>query len=52
MKKVSEEGKIGRKLSDHKLNRRSDAEWLHLKPLNEGKKRSNLYSPLFVWLLL
>uniref|UniRef100_A0A3Q4HGJ2 Solute carrier family 39 member 10 n=1 Tax=Neolamprologus brichardi TaxID=32507 RepID=A0A3Q4HGJ2_NEOBR len=23
------------KLSDHKLNRRSDAEWLHLKPLNE-----------------
>lgn len=40
MKKVSEEGKIGRKLSDHKLNRRSDAEWLHLKPLNEGKKRS------------
>ncbi|KAG7233891.1 hypothetical protein INR49_006453 [Caranx melampygus] len=35
MKKVSEEGKIGRKLSDHKLNRRSDAEWLHLKPLNE-----------------
>lgn len=39
MKKVSEEGKIGRKLSDHKLNRRSDAEWLHLKPLSEGKKR-------------
>ncbi|XP_006810864.2 zinc transporter ZIP10-like [Neolamprologus brichardi] len=35
MKKVNEEGKIGRKLSDHKLNRRSDAEWLHLKPLNE-----------------
>ncbi|TMS06717.1 Zinc transporter ZIP10, partial [Larimichthys crocea] len=35
MKKSSEEGKIGRKLSDHKLNRRSDAEWLHLKPLNE-----------------
>ncbi|XP_028249862.1 zinc transporter ZIP10 isoform X2 [Parambassis ranga] len=35
LKKVSEEGKIGRKLSDHKLNRRSDAEWLHLKPLNE-----------------
>lgn len=40
MKKVSEEGKIGRKLSDHKLNRRSDAEWLHLKPLSEGKKSS------------
>ncbi|XP_069388968.1 zinc transporter ZIP10 isoform X2 [Paralichthys olivaceus] len=35
MKKSSEEGKIGRKLSDHKLNRRSDAEWLHLKPLSE-----------------
>lgn len=35
MKNVSEEGKIGRKLSDHKLNRRSDAEWLHLKPLSE-----------------
>uniref|UniRef100_H3CTZ9 Solute carrier family 39 member 10 n=1 Tax=Tetraodon nigroviridis TaxID=99883 RepID=H3CTZ9_TETNG len=35
MKKVNEEGKIGRKLSDHKLNRRSDAEWLHLKPLSE-----------------
>lgn len=35
MKKVSEEGKIGRKLSDHKLNRRSDAEWLHLRPLSE-----------------
>uniref|UniRef100_A0A3Q3W510 Solute carrier family 39 member 10 n=1 Tax=Mola mola TaxID=94237 RepID=A0A3Q3W510_MOLML len=36
-KKVSEEGKIGRKLSDHKLNRHSDAEWLHLKPISEGK---------------
>lgn len=35
MKKANEEGKIGRKLSDHKLNRRSDAEWLHLKPLSE-----------------
>ncbi|XP_034042032.1 zinc transporter ZIP10 isoform X2 [Thalassophryne amazonica] len=35
MTKVTVEGKIGRKLSDHKLNRRSDAEWLHLKPLNE-----------------
>ncbi|XP_062258584.1 zinc transporter ZIP10 isoform X2 [Platichthys flesus] len=35
LKKSSEEGKIGRKLSDHKLNRRSDAEWLHLKPLSE-----------------
>lgn len=44
MKKVSEEGKIGRKLSDHKLNRRSDAEWLHLKPLSEGKK--HCYSSL------
>ncbi|XP_056146064.1 zinc transporter ZIP10 [Lampris incognitus] len=35
-KNRSEDGKIGRKLSDHKLNRRSDAEWLHLKPLAEG----------------
>ncbi|XP_020568500.1 zinc transporter ZIP10 isoform X1 [Oryzias latipes] len=33
--KTSEEGHIGRKLSDHKLNRRSDAEWVHLKPLTE-----------------
>ncbi|XP_028663460.2 zinc transporter ZIP10 isoform X2 [Erpetoichthys calabaricus] len=32
-KEKSEEAQIGRKLSDHKLNRRSDAEWLHLKPL-------------------
>ncbi|KAM9709303.1 zinc transporter ZIP10 isoform 2-T4 [Menidia menidia] len=35
IKKANEESKIGRKLSDHKLNRRSDAEWLHLKPLGE-----------------
>uniref|UniRef100_W5KYA9 Solute carrier family 39 member 10 n=1 Tax=Astyanax mexicanus TaxID=7994 RepID=W5KYA9_ASTMX len=35
-KKRGEEGKIGRKLSDHKLNRRSDAEWMHLRPLTEG----------------
>ncbi|XP_056321287.1 zinc transporter ZIP10 isoform X2 [Danio aesculapii] len=35
-KKKGEQAKIGRKLSDHKLNRRSDAEWLHLKPLTEG----------------
>uniref|UniRef100_A0A1A7YGH6 Solute carrier family 39 (Zinc transporter), member 10 n=1 Tax=Iconisemion striatum TaxID=60296 RepID=A0A1A7YGH6_9TELE len=40
VKKVSEEGKIGRKLSDHKLNRRSDAEWLNLKPLNEDPESS------------
>ncbi|XP_041118300.1 zinc transporter ZIP10 isoform X1 [Polyodon spathula] len=32
-KKKGGETTIGRKLSDHKLNRRSDAEWLHLKPL-------------------
>lgn len=44
MKKTSEEGKIGRKLSDHKLNRRSDAEWLHLKPLSEGKEYSVMQS--------
>ena len=35
-KRRSDEAKIGRKLSDHKLNRRSDAEWLNLKPLTEG----------------
>ncbi|XP_076854480.1 zinc transporter ZIP10 [Brachyhypopomus gauderio] len=35
-KKKGEEGQIGRKLSDHKLNRRSDAEWMHLRPLTEG----------------
>ncbi|XP_077435278.1 zinc transporter ZIP10 [Vanacampus margaritifer] len=34
-KKANEEGKIGRKLSDHKLNRRSDAEWVHLKALGD-----------------
>ncbi|XP_018417508.1 PREDICTED: zinc transporter ZIP10 [Nanorana parkeri] len=28
-----DESTVGRKLSDHKLNRRSDAEWLQLKPL-------------------
>lgn len=50
--KLKEEGKIGRKLSDHKLNRRSDAEWLHLKPLSEGetslKKKLKVFtSPCF-----
>lgn len=44
LRKGSEEGKIGRKLSDHKLNRRSDAEWMHLKPLNEGTWCSFVYS--------
>ncbi|XP_064831812.1 zinc transporter ZIP10 isoform X1 [Oncorhynchus masou masou] len=39
-KKRGEEAKIGRKLSDHKLNRHSDAEWLHLKPLTEGERVS------------
>lgn len=39
-KKAREEAKIGRKLSDHKLNRRSDAEWLHLKPLSEDPETS------------
>ncbi|XP_069471803.1 zinc transporter ZIP10 [Ambystoma mexicanum] len=29
-----EDATIGRKLSDHKLNRRSDAEWLQLRPLS------------------
>jgi len=32
-----EEAKIGRKLSNHKLNRRSDAEWLNLKQLDQGQ---------------
>ncbi|TRY59206.1 hypothetical protein DNTS_014605 [Danionella cerebrum] len=36
-RKKKEQGKTGRKLSDHKLNRRSDAEWLHLKPLKDGE---------------
>ncbi|XP_052005028.1 zinc transporter ZIP10-like isoform X2 [Xyrauchen texanus] len=36
-KKKGEQAKIGSKLSDHKLNRHSDAEWLHLKPLTEGE---------------
>ncbi|XP_063286239.1 zinc transporter ZIP10 [Pelobates fuscus] len=29
-----DESAVGRKLSDHKLNRRSDAEWLQLKPIS------------------
>lgn len=36
-KKRGEDGKIGKKLSDHKLNRHSDAEWVHLKRLDDGK---------------
>ncbi|XP_051479708.1 zinc transporter ZIP10 isoform X2 [Apus apus] len=32
-KKQTEESAIGRKLSDHKLNNRPDADWLQLKPL-------------------
>ncbi|KAM3939287.1 zinc transporter ZIP10-like [Leptodactylus fuscus] len=32
-KQKADESAVGRKLSDHKLNRRSDAEWLQLKPL-------------------
>ncbi|XP_051997777.1 zinc transporter ZIP10 [Xyrauchen texanus] len=35
--KKKEQAKIGSKLSDHKLNRRSDAEWLHLKTVTEGE---------------
>ncbi|KAM4561058.1 zinc transporter ZIP10 isoform 1-T3 [Fundulus diaphanus] len=38
----NEERKIGRKLSDHTLNRRSDAEWLNLKPLNEDPDNSTV----------
>ncbi|CAJ0967666.1 unnamed protein product [Ranitomeya imitator] len=33
-KQKVDESVVGRKLSDHKLNRRSDAEWLQLKPLS------------------
>lgn len=32
-KNQSEESPIGRKVSDHKLNNRPDADWLQLKPL-------------------
>ncbi|XP_054642938.1 zinc transporter ZIP10 isoform X2 [Dunckerocampus dactyliophorus] len=40
MKNVCEEGKIGKKLSDHKLNHHSDAEWVHLKVLGDGADSS------------
>ncbi|XP_069790718.1 zinc transporter ZIP10 isoform X2 [Narcine bancroftii] len=33
-KVLSGEAAVGRKLSDHKLNRRSESEWLDLKPLS------------------
>ncbi|KAM8934176.1 zinc transporter ZIP10 [Pelodytes ibericus] len=33
-KQKVDESAVGRKLSDHKLNRRSDAEWLQLKPVS------------------
>lgn len=36
-KKRGEDGPIGKKLSDHKLNRGSDAEWMHLKRLDDRK---------------
>ncbi|KAL6485129.1 hypothetical protein MHYP_G00071740 [Metynnis hypsauchen] len=45
-KKRGEEGKIGRKLSDHKLNRRSDAEWMHLRPLTEGSNNDTQLNEL------
>lgn len=35
-------------MSDHKLNRRSDAEWLHLKPLTEGEFSINIYEVLLL----
>ncbi|XP_061696702.1 zinc transporter ZIP10 [Syngnathoides biaculeatus] len=41
-KNKSQEGKIGRKLSDHKLNRRSDAEWVHLKALGDDPDTSTV----------
>ncbi|XP_049583584.1 zinc transporter ZIP10 [Syngnathus scovelli] len=34
-KAANEDGKIGSKLSDHQLNRRSDAEWIHLKTIGD-----------------
>ncbi|KAG7331499.1 hypothetical protein KOW79_005468 [Hemibagrus wyckioides] len=37
-KKRGKDGTIGKKLSDHKLNRRSDAEWMHLKRLDEASQ--------------
>ncbi|XP_053482405.1 zinc transporter ZIP10 isoform X1 [Ictalurus furcatus] len=37
-KKRGEDGKIGKKLSDHKLNRHSDAEWVHLKRLDDASQ--------------
>ncbi|XP_015226736.1 PREDICTED: zinc transporter ZIP10 [Cyprinodon variegatus] len=42
LQKNNEERKIGRKLSDHTLNRRSDAEWLTLKPLNDDPENSTI----------
>ncbi|KAI5107506.1 zinc transporter ZIP10 isoform X3 [Silurus meridionalis] len=41
-KKRGEDGKIGKKLSDHKLNRRSDAEWMHLKRLDDASQNDTL----------
>uniref|UniRef100_A0A3B5MJ91 Solute carrier family 39 member 10 n=1 Tax=Xiphophorus couchianus TaxID=32473 RepID=A0A3B5MJ91_9TELE len=37
LRRQHQERNIGRKLSDHQLSRRSDAEWLNLKPLAEGE---------------
>lgn len=34
-KRKGEDGTIGRKLSDHRLNRHSDAEWMHLKRMDD-----------------
>ncbi|XP_027008265.2 zinc transporter ZIP10 [Tachysurus fulvidraco] len=37
-RKRGKDAKIGKKLSDHKLNRRSDAEWMHLQRLDEASQ--------------
>ncbi|XP_027879235.1 zinc transporter ZIP10 isoform X2 [Xiphophorus couchianus] len=40
LRRQHQERNIGRKLSDHQLSRRSDAEWLNLKPLAEDPESS------------
>ncbi|XP_061782521.1 zinc transporter ZIP10 [Nerophis lumbriciformis] len=42
MKKASKEGKIGSKLSDHRLSHCSDAEWVHLKVLSDDPDSSTV----------
>ncbi|XP_061774427.1 zinc transporter ZIP10 isoform X1 [Nerophis ophidion] len=42
MKKASKDGKIGSKLSDHRLSHCSDAEWVHLKVLSDDPDSSTV----------